>query len=170
MSDEVVFPHTAYVSLGSNIEDRELYLHQAVEMLRQDENIVDIRSSNLYETEPIGYTEQPLFLNMAIRLHTTYTSLQLLHCLQRIEQQLGRTREIHWGPRTIDLDLLMFNQEHVNTSELQLPHPRMAERAFVLVPLMEILQDNRQSMLGLTQQEIDNIDDKGGIVLWKKIK
>jgi 2-amino-4-hydroxy-6-hydroxymethyldihydropteridine diphosphokinase len=170
VSDGVFFPHTAYISLGSNIEDREFYLHQAVNMLKQDNQILDIRTSNLYETEPIGYREQPLFLNMAIRLYTSYTSLQLLHCLQRIEQQLGRTREIHWGPRTIDLDLLMFDQEQVNTAELQLPHPRMTERNFVLVPLMEILQDEQHPMLNLKQHEMDNKDDKGGIVLWKKTK
>jgi 2-amino-4-hydroxy-6-hydroxymethyldihydropteridine diphosphokinase len=157
------------MSLGSNIEDREYFLTQAIAMMQQDPHIDNIIQSNMYETKPIGFTEQPLFLNMVISIQTSYTSIQLLYTLQRIENMLGRTREHYWGPRTLDLDLLRYDQEETHTDELQLPHPRMYERAFVLVPLLEVLRMENNTMLSLIQQYVDNLDDKDGIQLWKQI-
>src|SRR5690349_20809793 len=121
---------TAYIGLGSNIGDREQLLLEAVRRLDECPGIGVIRCSHIYETDPIGYTEQPAFLNMAAAVHTSLSPEALLGRMKQVEQQLGRTREIRWGPRTIDLDLLLYGNRRLTTEELILPHPRMLERAF----------------------------------------
>ena len=94
--------------------------------------------SSIYETAPVGYTNQASFLNMVVKIQTTYSSEHLLDCLQVIEQAAGRKREIVWGPRTLDLDILLYSKEIIHTDRLSVPHPRMFERAFVMVPLNEL--------------------------------
>jgi|SRR5690625_4010205 len=128
----------AYVALGTNIEPREQYLHDALELLTKDERINILKKSSVYQTVPVGYTDQPDFLNMVIEVNTSLKAINLLDVCQEIEQNLGRKRTIRFGPRTIDLDILVYNQENRQSERLIIPHPRMHERAFVLVPLREI--------------------------------
>ncbi|MEX2459884.1 MAG: 2-amino-4-hydroxy-6-hydroxymethyldihydropteridine diphosphokinase [Paenibacillaceae bacterium] len=128
----------AYIGLGSNIEDRELHLTEAIRFIQQHPAIQIRRCSSIYETDPVGFTEQAVFLNMVIQVETYLKPAELFSYMLTVEQQLGRVRDIRWGPRTIDLDLLLYGQQQSNEPELFIPHPRMTERAFVLVPLLEI--------------------------------
>ncbi|MCM3397985.1 2-amino-4-hydroxy-6-hydroxymethyldihydropteridine diphosphokinase [Oceanobacillus profundus] len=128
----------AYLALGTNIEPREAYLKEALELLETMGEVTLIRRSSIYETAPVGYLDQADFLNMVIEIKTALSSLELLEYCQSVEQHLGRKRGIRFGPRTIDLDILTFNQENSTVERLIIPHPRMHERAFVLIPLQEI--------------------------------
>lgn len=158
----------AYIAMGSNLNDREGLLRQAVEYLRQQPGVQVLRVSGIYETDPVGYTDQPAFLNMAMAVETTLSPIELLHVLFKAEQLLGRVRDIRWGPRTIDLDLLLYGDVTMDDEELTLPHPRMMERAFVLVPLADVidsshpLQDRVSTTAAAALQ-----DGKEGITLWK---
>ena len=130
----------AYVGLGSNLGDRAGYLMLAVRGML-DAGLDVIRLSSIYETEPVEYEDQPAFLNMVAELggSTLPSPEQMMARLLRIEYALGRTRDIRMGPRTIDLDLLIFKDQQLETEFLTLPHPRMASRRFVLVPLNELV-------------------------------
>ena len=130
----------AYVGLGSNLGDRAGYLLLAVRGML-DAGLDVIRLSSIYETEPVEYENQPAFLNMVaeVRGSTLPSPEQMLARLLRIEYALGRTRDIHMGPRTIDLDLLIFKDQLMETELLTLPHPQIALRRFVLVPLSELV-------------------------------
>jgi len=132
----------AYLSLGSNIGDRLGYLAGAVRRLQADDLQVTAISS-VYETAPQGKTDQPPFLNIAVQVETSLSATALLARIQAVEQALGRVRHERWGPRTLDIDIVLFGDEIRETEELTLPHPRMMERAFVLVPLIEINPDVR---------------------------
>ena len=131
----------AYLGLGSNLGNREENLNHAVDMLRNTAGIRVTRVSSYLNTAPVGYTEQPDFLNAAVEVETTLTPHELLEQCHRIEKQLKRERIIHWGPRTIDLDILLFGDLILEDASLTIPHPRMAEREFVLKPLDEIAPD-----------------------------
>lgn len=128
----------SYLSLGSNMGNRFEMLRQAVAQLVEHPAITVTRISSLYETDPVGYTDQEPFLNMVVQLETELTAVALLDVCQAVEQNLNRKRLVRWGPRTIDLDILLYNQERIETDRLTVPHPRMDERAFVLIPLLEI--------------------------------
>lgn len=128
----------AYIALGTNIEPRNNYIKDALKQLSQHSNITIIKESSIYETAPVGYKNQSDFLNMVIEIDTSLSPEDLLNYCQDIENSLGRKRTIRYGPRTIDLDILLYNQECVKTDRLIIPHPRMHERAFVLIPLQEI--------------------------------
>lgn len=128
----------SYLSLGSNMGDRLDMLKQAVGLLTEHPDIHVEQISSLYETEPVGFTEQEPFLNMVIFIKTEISAVALLNTCQEIEQKLNRKRLIRWGPRTIDLDILLYNQDNMKTERLTVPHPRMHERAFVLIPLLEL--------------------------------
>ena len=130
--------HTAYLGLGSNIGERELQLEQAVTFLNSEEGIKVTQVSPIYETKPVGYTEQPDFLNMCIEISTELEALDLLKVCMMVEQQLHRVRNERWGPRTIDIDILLYDQSVIQSPDLEVPHPRMTERAFVMVPLNDI--------------------------------
>lgn len=161
--------HISYIALGSNITPRYGYLDQAIKMLTKSENICVKKVSSVYETDPVGVTDQASFLNMVIEVETTLTSIELLDVCQRIEQTLGRKRIIRWGPRTIDLDILLYNQENMKTERLVIPHPRMHERAFVLVPLHEI---NPIAYLPIVEYDVTNAlsyipeEDKQSVIRW----
>ena len=129
---------TAYLSLGSNLGDRLLYLHEALCFLERHETIVMEAVSSVYETDPVGLTDQPAFLNIVVRLRTALPPLQLLLICQEIEDHFCRERNVRWGPRTLDIDLLTFGDLTLSTPELTLPHPRMNEREFVQIPLHEL--------------------------------
>jgi 2-amino-4-hydroxy-6-hydroxymethyldihydropteridine diphosphokinase len=131
----------AYIGLGSNIEDRELHLTEAIRLVQQHPDIHIRRCSSIYETDPVGFTEQPAFLNMVIQVETVLEPAELFTHMLAVEQQLGRIRDIRWGPRTIDLDLLLYGQRQLTKPELLIPHPRMTERAFVLIPLLEVADE-----------------------------
>ncbi len=129
-----------FLSLGSNVGDRRANLMAALRRL-EAEGVRVVRQSSWYETDPVGYTEQPPFLNLVVEVRTALDPLALLRCAQRVEAALGRVREVRWGPRTVDVDLILYGQRVIRTRELVVPHPRMRERAFVLVPLCEVAPD-----------------------------
>jgi 2-amino-4-hydroxy-6-hydroxymethyldihydropteridine diphosphokinase len=143
------------IGLGSNLGDRQANLARAIEILCATPRIENVEVSRFLPTSPVGGPPgQGDFLNAAARLTTGLAPLALLDALLDIESQLGRLREVRWGPRTIDLDLLLYNDEVIDTPRLIVPHPRMAERAFVLVPACEIAADMRHPVLGLTIREL----------------
>lgn len=129
-------PTTAYIGLGSNVGDRAANLRKAVELLAAAGRVTKV--SSFYCTEPVGMEDQEEFLNAVAAIETDLAPDKLLTLCQGIEQELGRNRDVRWGPRTIDLDILLHGDRVVQTADLTVPHPLMAERGFVLVPLCEI--------------------------------
>lgn len=127
-----------YLSLGSNMGDREVQLNKAIQLLRETNEIEVTRVSSIYETAPVGGVVQENFYNLCLSLESTLSPEAILNICQRIEQQLNRVRRIHWGPRTIDLDILLFGDEVIHTDRLNVPHPYMHDRSFILIPLNEI--------------------------------
>jgi 2-amino-4-hydroxy-6-hydroxymethyldihydropteridine diphosphokinase len=127
-----------HIGLGSNLGDREAMIRSAIDALGKLPDTRVEQASSLYETEPVGHTDQPWFLNAVARLDTELEPRQLLWNLQRIEKSLGRERRQTWGPRTIDLDLLFYGAEIIDDPGLRVPHPELLRRAFVLIPLVEI--------------------------------
>ena len=135
-------PSLACIALGSNLGDRQGTLEGAIAALSGTRGVVVRKVSSFHETEPVGGPpDQGPFLNAAAVLETTLDPFGLLHVLQAIETRFGRTRSVRWGERTLDLDLLLFDEQIVTTAELAIPHPRMATRRFVLEPLAEIAPD-----------------------------
>jgi 2-amino-4-hydroxy-6-hydroxymethyldihydropteridine diphosphokinase len=133
---------TVYLSLGSNMGEREDRLRQAIEILER-EGIAVTKQSSIYETAPQDVADQPWFLNMAIECRTTLLPLQLMNLLLGVEREIGRVRQagVRRGPRPIDLDLLLFSDAVIQLPQLTVPHPRMLQRRFVLEPLLEIAPD-----------------------------
>lgn len=130
--------HSVYLGVGSNMGDKKKQIETAIAMFQQDENCRNLKSSTLYTTKPYGMTEQDEFINGAFYVETLYTPEELLSFIQTIEQELHRIRTIHWGPRTIDVDILLYDEETIHTENLCIPHMEMAQRDFVLIPLQEI--------------------------------
>ncbi|MFZ9694402.1 MAG: 2-amino-4-hydroxy-6-hydroxymethyldihydropteridine diphosphokinase [Chitinophagaceae bacterium] len=152
---------TAYLLTGSNLGQREEFLQKAVEQ-------ISIRAgkcigiSSLYETAPWGKTDQPSFLNQAIKLETTLSPLELLTALLEIEQELGITRQEKYGPRTIDIDILLYGNEVIDTPQLQVPHPQMAQRRFALLPLLELSPQLIHPAVGISMKVLlDQCPDEG---------
>jgi 2-amino-4-hydroxy-6-hydroxymethyldihydropteridine diphosphokinase len=137
-----------YLSLGSNIGDREANLRAAIERLGP------VRESPIYETEPVDYLQQRWFLNMVVELQTDLFPRQLLTRIQKIERELGRVRGIPKGPRTLDIDILLYGSAVVKTDTLEIPHPRMTERRFVLAPLADIAPELRHPVTRQTVREM----------------
>ncbi len=129
---------TAYLGLGSNLGDRLTQLKQAMDLLHHTSGIRVNRISSVYETHPVGYLDQPCFYNAVIEVQTTLPPEKLLFTILQTEQKLHRVREVRWGPRTIDIDILLYGDRVIEQEDLQVPHPRMKERAFVLAPLSEL--------------------------------
>lgn len=132
---------TAYLGLGSNLGDREEFLREAVRQLSENPRVEIAAISSFYETAPVGYTDQPDFINVVIKVKTTLSPQKLLEICLSTEKKIGRLRTIRWGPRVIDIDVLLYNDLKVDEKDLQIPHPRMLEREFVIRPLAEIAPD-----------------------------
>ncbi len=128
---------TVYLSLGSNIGEREKNLRAAIASL-PNANVRVTRVSSFYETEPVDLREQPWFVNCVVEGTTKITALELLHALREIERRMGSQKLVPKGPRLIDMDILLYGEETIDTPDLQVPHPRMLLRKFVLVPLAEV--------------------------------
>lgn len=138
-------PFLAYLSLGANLGDRAATLRAAVSRLSAAPGVNVLRVSRVYETDPVGPADQPRFLNLAaeVELAEGVTPRDVLHLAKAVEADLGRKVRERWGPREIDIDVLLVGEERVQEPDLEVPHPRMWERAFVLVPLAELIPDRR---------------------------
>jgi 2-amino-4-hydroxy-6-hydroxymethyldihydropteridine diphosphokinase len=136
----------AYIGIGSNLGNREKNCYYAIEILEKKGIVVKKRSS-LYETEPWGVTDQPRFMNMAVEVETELEPHELLRTLKHVEREVGRGETFKWGPRIIDLDILLFNDLFLRDDILQIPHPLMHKRDFVLKPLCEIASDKIHPLL-----------------------
>jgi 2-amino-4-hydroxy-6-hydroxymethyldihydropteridine diphosphokinase len=143
-----------YIGLGSNLGDRANYLYQALVEISNSQQIIIKKYSSVYESEPVGKKNQPQFLNMVAELESTLLPQDLLRRLKEIENTLGRTHTEDWGPREIDLDILYYGSEVFNDEKLQLPHPEIANRRFVLVPMKEIAGEFLDPMQHLSMTEL----------------
>jgi 2-amino-4-hydroxy-6-hydroxymethyldihydropteridine diphosphokinase len=156
---------TAYLGLGSNLGNREQHIETALAKLAAPDLRV-ARVSSLYETEPVGFTAQRWFLNLVAQIETELFPMQLLSRIANVEQALGRVRTVKNGPRTLDIDILLYGRAVVRTAKLEIPHPRMAERRFVLAPLAELAPDLRHPV---THQSIRAMLDAAPAVVVRKI-
>lgn len=153
---------TVFLSLGSNVGDRLANLNAAVERLRDIGDSIEM--SSVYETEPVGFTNQPWFLNCVVKLETEKMPRQLLVAILKIEQDMGRRRRQKKGPRTIDVDILLFRNSVIQSQGLTVPHPAMHERRFVLEPMAEIASDVRHPVLKKTIRELRDALPAGQVV------
>jgi len=144
---------TAYIGIGSNLGNRQENCLRAIELLQRGRVIVTKRSS-LYETEPWGMKDQPRFINMVIQIETSLEPKELLTVLKDTEKEIGREKLSKWGPRTIDLDILLFDDIILHEDNLTIPHPLMHERDFVLRPLCEIAPDIHHPLLKSSMYEL----------------
>lgn len=157
-----------YLSIGTNMGDRFENLQLAVKLLMDKAEIDIVHTSSVYETAAVGYNDQADFLNIAVHIKTSYSSSEMLKICQWVENELGRVREFRWGPRIIDLDILLYNHENIETESLIVPHPRMYERAFVLVPLIEIAPAPIGKQLKKAHDIMQQIDcEEEGVTLWQ---
>ncbi|MFE8704062.1 2-amino-4-hydroxy-6-hydroxymethyldihydropteridine diphosphokinase [Cytobacillus sp. FJAT-54145] len=158
----------AYIALGSNIGNRSEHLKNAIDQLRSHLRINLLNVSSIYETDPVGFVDQDQFLNMVVLVETELKPFELLDFCLSVESELGRKREIKWGPRIIDLDILLYNQENIETEKLIIPHPRIQERAFVTIPLIEISPDIKIPLMEQPLKSyLEEIPDKEGVRIWK---
>ena len=151
---------TAFLGLGSNLGDRVSNIREAIDRLGRSGEIRVLRISSLYETAPVGFAEQPDFINAVAEIETSVQPLDLLHAILDIEKEMGRVRNIRWGPRVIDIDLLIYDEISIDLPELVLPHPRMGERAFVLAPLAEIAPNQRIGDGTTASEGLQRIEDQ----------
>jgi 2-amino-4-hydroxy-6-hydroxymethyldihydropteridine diphosphokinase len=156
-------PHIIYLGLGTNLGERQANLQAAATGLIPKVRV--LRVSSIYETEPWGYRDQPAFLNQVLEGETDLQPLDLMIFLKNLELTLGRQATFLYGPRLIDLDILFYDQIVINQAELVIPHPRLAERAFMLVPLAELAPELRHPSLGLTISILKNRIDTSGVKL-----
>jgi len=152
---------TVFIALGTNLGDRLANLRSAIESLAQD--VLVTRESTIYETPPWGYTEQPAFLNMVVEAATSLNPRDLLDYLKKREDELGRIESFRYGPRQIDLDILFYDDLVLNEDDLQIPHPRLHERAFVLVPLADLAPEFEHPVFKQSVQSLLNDVDTSEI-------
>jgi 2-amino-4-hydroxy-6-hydroxymethyldihydropteridine diphosphokinase len=157
---------SVYLSLGTNLGERLANLQAARDALQA--GLTLRQASSIYETEPWGYIEQPPFLNQVVEMETSaFSPLELLHFLKKLETSVGREPSFHYGPRLIDVDILYYDATIMNTTELIIPHPHLAERAFVLAPLAEIAPDFCHPLLHATSLELLQKVDRKGVKLYQ---
>jgi 2-amino-4-hydroxy-6-hydroxymethyldihydropteridine diphosphokinase len=157
---------TVYLSLGSNLGERDSNISRAIAAL-SERNVRVVRESNLYETEPVDLREQPWFLNGVVEAEWDGEPDELLETLHAIERGLGRTRRVRNGPRLIDMDILFFGARVVHLPELEIPHPRLADRRFVLVPLNGLAPTLEHPVLHATVEELlSQTADRSEVRLW----
>jgi len=165
MTDKIV-----YIALGSNLGDRAAMFERAIAAMNAA-GICVLRQSSFYITQPVDAPGQAWFLNAAVEAETSLLPLQLLHALLRIERELGRRRITPHGPRTIDLDILFYGSSVIRSKELEIPHPRLTERRFVLVPLAQIAPEVRHPALHKSiAQLLAETPDRSEVRVWRKDK
>lgn len=155
-----------YISLGSNLGDREKNIQEAIKLINEQRSIKVINLSSNYETEPVGFKEQDWFFNVVIELETTLLPQKLLVVLKQVEAKLGKKTERKWGPRTIDLDILLYDDLILNSQDLQIPHKLMHQRRFVLIPLTQIAPNIKHPVLNKTMKElVAELSDESKVIL-----
>jgi 2-amino-4-hydroxy-6-hydroxymethyldihydropteridine diphosphokinase len=167
---------TAYLSLGSNINDRLKYLNQAQQELSTHKEVKIVKSSQVYETQPWPQEDrsedrphaekgQEWFLNQVIEIQTTLSPQKLLEVIQQVEKELGRTKKHHWGPREIDIDILLYGKQFIDSPELEIPHRHLSDRQFVLVPLVEIAPKLKHPVTGeLFRRILEGLNDEHKVI------
>jgi 2-amino-4-hydroxy-6-hydroxymethyldihydropteridine diphosphokinase len=145
--------HIAYIGVGSNLGDPKRNCQQAIDLLNSDVCQV-LACSPFYRTEPVGYISQPPFINAVIKLNTDLSPIKLLGELNTIERKLGKAIKTRWGPRTIDLDILLYDNLIIKEQGLKIPHPRMQMRSFVMIPLVELEPELIHPVLGQSMREL----------------
>ncbi|MDQ0418262.1 2-amino-4-hydroxy-6-hydroxymethyldihydropteridine diphosphokinase [Croceifilum oryzae] len=158
----------AYIGLGSNMGDPVLQLEQAIELIQATPDIQVRTYSSIYRSDPVDYLDQPDFYNMVVELETTLSAEALLRRCQEVEQKLKRVRVIRYGPRTIDIDILFYDHDVIQQEHLEVPHPRMKIRSFVVLPLAEIVEDAEHFSIPGTNESlsdwVDQMGNPGGIL------
>ncbi len=158
-----------FLSIGSNLGDRVANIQQAVSMLSLDNRIKILKTSSFYETQPWGNKNQPWFINAAMAIETVLDPEEVLSIFQNIEAKLGRKRELFkkWSERTLDIDILMYDEQIINSKNLIIPHPYMHERAFVLVPMLEVKADLVHPIFNKTISELyDELQNPEDVFLY----
>lgn len=157
----------AYLGLGTNLGDRLDNLETAIQLLNKHPKIDITAKSSIYITKPFGYIDQPDFLNMVVEISTILSPEDILDVIKEVEAILGRTREIHWGPRIIDIDILLYDDKIINSENLVIPHPYITKRLFVLIPLSEIYNGSIPGIFLTIEQLIEELDsEKGDVKKW----
>ena len=158
---------TAYLGLGSNLGEREINLLKALSLLGQETQL--IKTSSIYETKPVGYKKQAFFLNMVCQVSTELIPVNLLRSIKQIEKNLGRKPSFRNAPRIIDIDILLYDDTIIKMKDLVIPHPRLVERAFVLIPLAEITQNLAHPELGRSIAELArSVNGQDGVSIFNK--
>lgn len=147
----------AYIGVGSNLGRSQDIIKNAIDDLQKRPEIREVKSSAYYLTDPVGNVNQDQFINAILRVETTLEASALLKILHQLEAKYHRQRTIHWGPRTLDLDIELFDQQNIQTDELTVPHPEMLKRLFVLVPLLEVIEpdDPRKEVLEVAIKKLN---------------
>jgi len=155
--------YVAFLSLGSNVGDRFANVEQGIHLISKLDSVQLLGRSSLYETSPVGFVQQPKFINCVVKIETDLDPLELLDNVLEIEKMLGRQRITHWGARTMDIDILLCGDRLIREPRLKVPHPLMFERGFVMIPLAEIMTDAEVEKYGLAH-EFENFKGQLGVV------